>query len=115
MPDTVLSRSYLQGLPDRRKKQEMNAIFDTFLYSLERAASAGETSYFFNMTNMKQIPPMNSPYPFDSKKSFTIPVDELVIEFKIKFPDCYIKYLEKWVESTVNTRVLKRGILIDWS
>jgi hypothetical protein len=115
MPDTVLSRSYLLGLPDRRKRQEINAIFDTFLYSLERAASNGETSYFFNMTNMKQIAPMTSPYPFDSKKSHTIPIDEIVFEFKIKFPDCYVKYIEKWVESTANTRVLKRGILIDWS
>ena len=44
-----------------------------------------------------------------------ITIDDLVSGFKKKFPDCDVSYQETWVEVNSSNRVLKKGIIIDWS
>ena len=40
---------------------------------------------------------------------------ELLAGLKEKFPDCTVSFQEDWVETRKDMRVLKKGILIDWS
>ena len=40
---------------------------------------------------------------------------ELLAGLKEKFPDCIVSLQEDWVETRQDVRVLKKGILIDWS
>ena len=44
-----------------------------------------------------------------------ITTDDLVSAFQKRFPDCNISYQEIWVDVNSNNRVLKKGIVIDWS
>ncbi len=45
----------------------------------------------------------------------TITNEDLVAAFKLKFPDCHVSYEETWLEVNPTNRVLKKGIVIDWS
>ena len=91
-----------------------------FYQSLYLTAENGQTSYFFDMTNMRKV----TPDPAQNhivKKAASINLqtsmtnEEIVSRFQQKFPECLIKYSEEWVETNASTRVLRRGIMIDWS
>jgi hypothetical protein len=43
------------------------------------------------------------------------PSEELLAGLREKFPDCAVSFHEDWIETRQDVRVLKRGILIDWS
>lgn len=68
--------------------------------SVLRNAKEGMTSYMYETTGGKYG---------------LITVDELIIAFKQMFPDCVVKFQETWVDTIVNSKIMKRGILIDWS
>jgi hypothetical protein len=44
-----------------------------------------------------------------------ITTDDLVAAFQLRFPDCLVSYKEAWVDSNANTKILTKGIMIDWS
>ena len=111
----VMSRAYLQGLPEKARQQkvneEINRHYMQVINTVQEAALMGKTSYLYE--------PKNNPAPaFLSTPS--IPTEDLVKAFKVKFPDCKITYTEDWVLQEQwplleKTKVLKTGILIDWS
>ena len=122
--DKILSRAYLQGLPEETRQKRINQsvreILQRLIPSVEQAAIAGKTSLLYEPKNY----PLNHQSP-------PIPHDVLVEAFKLKFPDCTVTYFEDWIlqelpealrclqragrVSAEQTKVLKTGILIDWS
>ena len=115
----MYSREYLQSLPEKKKQQEIDAIVQNFWQYLYQSAEGGQTSYFFDMTNMRKVssPELTQKQVITKfgSQSTTMTNEEIVTRFQQKFPDCLIKYSEEWVESNASTKVLKRGITIDWS
>jgi hypothetical protein len=118
MSSTIFSRSFLQGIPEQRKQHQIDSIIQGFINKLQNAAAEGKTYYLYDQNNIKpethQLQTkmyqlhQNPPLP-------TITTDDLVSAFKIKFPDCDISYQETWVEVNSINKVLKKGIIIDWS
>lgn len=41
--------------------------------------------------------------------------DEIIPVLQRVFPDCRVDYVEDWFETRPDTRVFKKGILVDWS
>jgi hypothetical protein len=41
--------------------------------------------------------------------------EELIAAIEKKYPDCKVTYEENWVDTNINNRTLKKGIMIDWS
>lgn len=115
------SREFLQGLPEQKKQQEIDNIVQNFWQSLYQSAESGQSTYFFDMTNMRRVMPSDPTQnrQIQTKAAMnsqtTMTNEEIVTRFQQKFPDCSVKYGEEWVESNASTKVLKRGITIDWS
>jgi len=112
MPEQMYSRAYLRELPERRRKQEVDAMIQTFIFELNNHACKGITHYFFDMTNMRHITELTM-YE-KANKVYHSSIEELVDEFKIRFPGCGIYYREQWVNTSSTTSRLKKGIYIDW-
>jgi hypothetical protein len=113
--DTTYSRSYLQGIPEKRKQDTMNSLINReFHQSLVNNAAAGKTSYMVedsvwirhnnSMVNHPSHPPISK---------FTR--DEFITAIEKQYPDCKVIYQETWVDVGINNRTLKKGIVIDWS
>jgi hypothetical protein len=113
------SREFLQSLPDKKKQQEVDAMIRGFWQSMYVTAENGQTSYFFDMSTMRKITPepassrVVQARPSNSQTTMTN--EEIVTRFQAVFTDCNVRYGEEWVDSNASTRVLKRGITIDWS
>ena len=97
----TLSRSYLQGIPEQRKQQSIDHIIHGFMRELLNVAEAGKTSYMYSLNAVGQPPVITN--------------DDLVSAFQKKFPECDVSYQETWVDDNPHNRVLKKGIVIDWS
>ena len=114
------SREFLQSLPDKRKQAEVDAMIKGFWQTMYLTAENGQTSYFFDMTTMRKITPeptlkhvVQGRAAINSQTTMTN--EEIVMRFQAVFTDCSVRYAEEWIESNASTRVLKRGIIIDWS
>jgi len=104
MSSNTISRASLQGMPGRRKQGHINNIVDNIVSQVTSEANTGKTSYMYD--------PNQNIY---GHKSIQITTDELVSALKIKFPDCDVSYEETWVEISPGNKVLKKGIVINWS
>ena len=114
-----MSRAYLQALPEETRQEkirmEIHHHYVPLIRIVQEAAIAGKTSYLYD-------PNKKNPY---SLQAPPIPIADLVEGFKLKFPGCTITYTEDWVlqeqsphnrqQIAEKTKVLKTGILIDWS
>jgi hypothetical protein len=115
------SREYLQSLPDKKNQAEIERLINIFKANLEEAAANGYTSYFFDMTSMRYIPPADPRFKaaVQTKSSLnyqtSIRNDVIVNGFQIRFTGCSVSYSEDWMSTSANTKVLKKGITIDWS
>jgi hypothetical protein len=108
MSAQLYSRDYLQSMPEMRKQQEIDGIVGRFCSSLINAAAEGKTSYMYVRPDTHKLIGCHPPQP-------VLTDAELVAGFFTRFPGCNIYYQEDWVESGPTTRVLKKGIVIDWS
>jgi len=115
MSGKTFSRSYLQTLPLDHKRNEVSRLISTFLTSLLRTAASGQKQYLFDMTEMTYSPSMMPPSSLNVSKYYTMPIDEMVPLFLEKFPECTVTYQEFMIDTPVNFKVPKKGILIDWS
>jgi hypothetical protein len=118
----VYSRAFLQSLPEKKKQAEVDDMIKGFWPNMYPTAENGLTSYFFDMTNMRYIAP--DPFPALRKAAptksamnlqTTMTNDEILTRFRLVFPECSVTYGEEWIETNASTKVLKRGITIDWS
>ncbi len=105
----TFDRAYLQNLAGLRKRQQINNIMNIYNQGVQNAATDGKTSYLLDLqaspymqtTNIKgQQPPTT---------------EELIEAFQKKYPGCDVSYKEEWLDTDANTKVLKKGIVIDWS
>lgn len=106
----TFNRAYLQKLAGLRRRQQIEQWINNSLHhAVEAAAADGKTSYLVNQ--MPQIHNMykagSTPLPFTS--------EEFVAVLQKKYPGCDITYKEEWVDTNASTRVLQKGIVIDWS
>lgn len=115
------SREFLQSIPEKKKQQEFDAMVQNFWNALYQVAESGQTLYFFDMTNIRKVssPDLTQRNVIQTARSIntqtTMTNEEIVTRFQQKFPECLIKYSEEWVESNASTKILKRGITVDWS
>jgi hypothetical protein len=115
MSSQTFSRSFLQAAPEREKQRHIEMIIQGFLHNLQATAITGKTQYVYTHNP--------APHPIHSVKYGsplppsppTITHEDLVEAFKLKFPDCHVSYEETWLEVNPTNRVLKKGIVIDWS
>ena len=114
----VYSRDYLQSMPEERKQQQIDRIVSGFIRNLKEDAALGKTSYTY--TNSQNETGSRTTYiplghanhsPFQPQLTDA----DLIAGFFTRFPGCKVYYQEEWVESGPTTRVLKKGIVIDWS
>jgi hypothetical protein len=122
MSSQTYSRSFLQAqaTPEAHKQSYIEySIIGNFINYLHAAAKEGKTRYIYTHSPaphqisyarkmVKEGTPSPPPPP-------TITNDDLVAAFKLNFPDCDVSYEETWVEVDATNRVLKKGIVIDWS
>lgn len=99
------SRSVLQAIPEQRKQQRIDGIIQEVSPDLLNAAAEGKTSYTYDLIQhnhrRNQLP--------------VITKDDLISAFQKKFPECNVSYQETWLDINSTNRVLKKGIMIDWS
>jgi len=101
------SREYLQNVPRKRRQQMMEIITKNLLATIEDQAFMGKTSYLIESRAIQAA---------KHNAQLTYVKDEDVMEaIKLKCPDCKVSLEETWVDTAMNTRTLKKGILIDWS
>ena len=111
--DTVFNRSYLQSLPQKKKNEEIDSIINGFSQELLAYAREGKTSYMYetqrlDMYNNRAQNALGPPI-------IKLGLDDLADRIKHRFPDCIISYQETWIDQNNNTKILKKGIVIDWS
>jgi hypothetical protein len=129
MSDITYSRAYLRGIPEQlgqKRKQEMKRqLVGSLLGHVTAAASSEKTSYMVDEVVYAPYKPSIQKDPHrmgQPAKSWQYPCqdvtltdDEILGALSEKFPDCVVSFQETWVDTSHNTRVLKKGILIDWS
>ena len=104
MSSKPISRAYLQGMQGANKQRYIDGIIDGMVSLIQQAAITGKASYMYDP--IKDI---------ERYKSISITTDDLVAALKQKFPDCDVSYEETWVEVNSVNKILKKGIVIDWS
>ena len=112
MPEQIYSRSYLRQLPERRRKLEVDSMIQSFIYELNHNACKGATHYFFDMSSMKQLGEVTM---YEKCKTYNCSIEDIISEFKVRFPECGIYYREHWINTSSTTSRLKKGIYIDWA
>lgn len=106
MSSETFSRSYLQGLPEQQKRQHIETFVQEVIGAVQSEATLGKTSYMYDPAPQRG---------FSNHIHLPITNDDLVVAIQRKFPDCSVSYQEIWVDAKANTKVLKKGIVIDWS
>jgi hypothetical protein len=115
----MITRAFLQGLPEQRKReseqrkmQSADATIAPHVTYIQDSAALGKTSYMFEPDNPRHNNPNSQGLVLQPNY---LTADDFVAAFQRKFPDCTVSYQESWVDVNVTNRVLKRGIVIDWS
>ena len=115
MSSKTISRASLKGLPEQQKMGQIDAIVNAISGKIQIIATSGKTSYMYEL-GINKVAQEEVDITFNQPYRMTlITNDELIAGFKRKFPDCDISYKEAWIEVKPNNKVLKKGILIDWS
>lgn len=112
MSTQTFSRSFLQAAPEREKQRRIEWILNSsgFVQNLENAAIQGQTQYMYTH-NPGSVAVVRASGPLLPE----ITNGDMIAAFRRKFPDCDVSYQETWVEVDATNKVLKKGIVIDWS
>jgi predicted adenine nucleotide alpha hydrolase (AANH) superfamily ATPase len=123
MTDINYSREYLRGIPGKLKQKRKQDLIRVMVGSVGNpvtvAATKEKTSYMIDeqVYAKYQVPP--HPQEFQHLETYLRDVvltkEEILYALQEKFPGCVVSFQETWVDAEDNTRVLKKGILIDWS
>jgi hypothetical protein len=107
------TREQLQRLAEERRLQQLAAFIDReAAIGVVNNAIQGKTSFLYEWL------PQNDPF---RQWSSPLTDEELIVGLKVKFPGSQISAVEEWVDSPARrpsdppTRILKKGIKIDWS
>lgn len=121
--DVTYSREYLRGIPEQRRqkrKQDLiRGLLGNVFNHVAAAATNENTSYTIDeqVYAQYQVPAnqLNNPHMEVYLLNVTLSNEDIIGTLQGKFPDCVVSFQETWVDTEDNTRVLKKGILIDWS
>lgn len=91
---------------------KMNLNLDLSGSSLDASGQVLDAAW---QKQQMQLGLMQKNVNFTSLPCSPLSVDDLISEFKVKFPSCQISFKETWVDVNKTTRTLKSGILIDWA
>jgi hypothetical protein len=111
--DSVFNRSYLQSLPQTKKHGLVDGIINGFSQELLAYAREGKTSYMYETQRLDLY--NNRAQNALGPPLIKLNLDDLVDRIPQRFPDCIISYRETWIDQNNNTKILKKGIVIDWS
>jgi hypothetical protein len=106
----VFDRAYMKNLAGLRKREQINNIINIYQQALHDAAINGKSSYLLDMQG-RYMQPMN----IKGQEPILPTPEELIEAFQKKYPGCDVRYKEEWIDTDASTRVLKKGIVIDWS
>ena len=128
---STFSREYLQNLPAQKRQEIADTIAQDSLQRVLEAATSGETSYLVNLEQdsrgvrrnflnagaqvQQQIRHGTVRVSTLHERIFNLTQDDIIAAFYRKFPGCDISYEETWTDVSPTSRVLKKGIKIDWS
>lgn len=110
MDPQIFSKAYLQKMPVQSKMDAIDRIIMGFMPELKRDAVQGKTSYMYVENNHYR---QNYSIP-----EIKISKDDLINRFQEKFPDCLVFYEEGWIDhckGKTEMKILRKGIVIDWS
>lgn len=108
----TFTREKLQGLAEEHRLQQLTHFIDIQIANgVLSSATQGKTSFLYEQREDM----VRNPHQY-------VPTDEeLIAGLQVKFPGATIARTEEWVDvcgrhpKLPPTRVLKRGIKIDWS
>lgn len=109
---TVFSRTYLQSIPQKKKEETIDRIISEFSHELLSDAESGKTMYMYETHRLDLH---NNRIRHRFPPPLQISLDDLADRFKQRFPGCSISYQETWIIQNNNTKILKKGVVIDWS
>jgi hypothetical protein len=122
------SREYLQAMPEKRKRDMIESyITNNITNAIITAAGENKTSYLFQITNESLINTSAvkvrnaeaNNYLGQYFRGMNVTIEDFILAFQKKFPDCKVAFVEKWIETPISLtekkNVLKSGIEIDWS
>jgi hypothetical protein len=108
----TFTREKLQGLAEERRLQQLAVFIDREAANgVLSNAIQGKTSFLYERSQTNPLGSWSSP----------LTDEELIAGLKVKFPGSQISAVEEWVDEPLKrpgaplTRVLKKGIKIDWS
>ena len=114
-PTMSISADYLRTLPVRTLQesidQQVNQIVHGFSDYLKEAAAMGKTSYLYEIPTHSQ----QRHHSWRAMQAVPLTPEQLISAFKPRFPGCKITCQETRIETGELTRIIKKGILIDWS
>lgn len=107
----TMSRSELQSLPEKRRKDAIARAVDSVYQQVIAAATEGKKFCIVDISRITNLRNGSHSYPPPY-----IPTEMDMVEgFKAKFPDCNVQYEETWEDTQPGVRQQKKGILVDWS
>ena len=115
----VLSREYLLSRYDavcREQKQNLaDRLYERCSQNVLQNANTGKTSYLFEPV----LAARDAEFLVraDYNPDIYLTKDEMISAFQEKFPGCSVFYQEAWVQLAYSphSRILKRGLMIDWA
>jgi len=117
---TIYTREKLQGLGDEcrriQKRNQLDVYYNTILPHILEAARNDKL-----LTILETMPSCLDTNKHIVHYAITVTMDELIEDLSARFPGCLIELAEEWVDEPPRrsgaplTRILKKGIKIDWS
>jgi hypothetical protein len=110
----TFTREKLQGLAEETRLQQLAYFIDQDIANgVLQSATQGKTSFLFERRGET---------PASRNSMRYIPTDQEIMDaLRVKFPGSTVSWVEEWVDAPARrpfeppTRVLKKGIKIDWS
>lgn len=113
---STFPREYLQSLPAQHRQRAIDHVMNQLTPQIITAATSGKAFHVVNINQYIQGPPKNScGTQCGGIPPYYVTKDDLVEEFKKKFPECLVEYVEMWEDTRPGIREQKNGILVNWS
>jgi hypothetical protein len=114
--NTTFTREYLQSLPAQHRQRAIDYAMDQLRRQIIDAATSGKAFHVVNISQHIHDPSKKGcAHQCGGIPPYYVTKDDLVEEFKKKFPDSHVEYVEMWEDTRPGIREQKNGILVNWS
>ncbi len=114
-----MNREYLKSLHAEGKKAQANKLIGYIINNVKAVASAGNTSYYHDITRSTFGPPVNEPgiYRGSLMEACSLPLSEFLVFLKEALSDCLVtvEITDENGNLTVDNGVDSSGNIIDAS